>query len=174
MGDVVFLPNHRKASRDQAIALREYAQDLDNALLKITDTPSKRWIFMMINQEQFRFVSRAIMDCRNVATTYAVWNASLTYVRMDTGEILASREQLAKDARTLPCHVSTAMGELVKIGALVRKRIGRHVIYSINPSVGWAGGEGTRQEAVTDVAPVKLRLVPKPLELEGMISAAKP
>ena len=187
MGDVVFLPKHCKATRDQAIALRELARDLDipdearhildNALFKITDKPSKRWTFVMINQQQFRFVAQAISERPDAGKTLMVWNCAMTYARMDTGEILASREQLAKDARTLPRHVSTAMGELVKIGALLRKRIGRHVIYSINPNVGWAGGEGTRQEAAEFVAPVKLRLVPKEpeqLELEDAINSTEP
>ena len=187
MGDVVFLPQHCKATRGQAIAIREYAIDLDlpnearrildNALFKITDTQSKRWTFVMINQQQFRYVSKAIQGCRNVATTYAVWNAAMTYARMDTGEILASRDQLAQDAGTRAEHVSRAMSDLVKIGALVRKRIGRHVIYSINPNVGWAGGEGTRQEAAEFVQSVKLRLVPKEpeqLELEDAINSTEP
>ena len=175
MGDVVFLPKHCKATRDQAIALRELARDLDNALFKITDKPSKRWMFTMINPVQFRYVAKAISNGRDAGKTLMVWNCALTYVRMDTGEIMATRAQLAGDAETSVQEVSRAMGELVKIGALLRKRIGRHVIYSINPNVGWAGGEGTRQEAAEFVQPVKLRLVskePKQLDLEDAIAEA--
>ena len=134
MGNVVSLPRHSRASREQAEQLRQYAFDLElspearaelnNALYRVTETPGRRWMFVMISPEQFRFVGKAIQSCRNVATTYAVWNAAVTYMRQDTGEILASREKLAEDAGTLPRHVSTAMSELEKIGAVVRERRG--------------------------------------------------
>ncbi len=169
MGNVVALPKYCRATRDQAKAVREFVRELDipaeardildNALYKITETPGKRWTFVMLNQEQFRFVKKATKETKRPDQTWAVFTMAMTHVRMDTGEILATREQLAEDAGTLPCHVSTAMTSLVKIGALVRKRFGRRVVYSINPHVGWAGGEGTRLEAATDVP--MLKLVPK-------------
>jgi hypothetical protein len=164
MGDIVRLPKHSRASREQAERLRQLALELelspeargelDNALYRITGPPGRRWVFVMISPEQFRFISKAIQDCRNVATTFAVWNAVITYMRMDTGEIATSREQLAKDAGTLP---STAMGELTKIGAIIRHRRGRRTVYFVNPNVGWNGGEGSRREAAR-TAP-ELRLV---------------
>ena len=169
MGNVVALPKHSRASREQAERLRQYAleldlsiearAELDNVLYKVTETPGRRWLFVMISPEQFRFVTKAIQGCRNVATTHMVWTSAITYMRMDTGEIMASREQLAEDTGTQPCNVSTAMSELVKIGAIIRERRGRKTAYFVNPTVGWNGGEGARQEAAKD-AP-KLRLVPK-------------
>lgn len=117
---------------------------LDNAIHSITHIPGARAIFTMITNDQFRYVSKEIQKCRNVATTYAVWNAAVTYVRQDTGEILASREQLAKDADTLVCHVSTAMTDLEKIGAILKSKRGRNVVYKVNPHVAWNGGEGAR------------------------------
>ncbi len=180
MGNVVLLPKHSRATRDQAEQVRQFMLDLDipadarahvdNALYRISEIPGHRWLFVMINPEQFRFVTKAVQGCRNVATTLAVWNTAISYIRMDTGEILASREKLAEDAGTLPCHVSTAMSDLVRIGAIVRHRRGRKMVYSVNPHVGWAGGEGARQEAAKD-AP-KLRLVSEQLDLEDAINAA--
>ncbi|MEI8397343.1 MAG: helix-turn-helix domain-containing protein [Rhodospirillaceae bacterium] len=126
----------------------------------------------MISPEQFRFVKRATQQTARPDQTWSVFTIAITYLRMDTGEILASREQLAEEVGTLPRNVSTAMSDLVKIGAIVRHRRGRHVVYSINPHVGWAGGEGARQEAAKD-AP-KLRLVSEQLVLEDAIAAAPP
>jgi len=167
MGEVVKLPRQKRLGKEQADTLRQLAfefdlgedarAEIDNTLYRLTEEPSERWPFVKISPEQFRYVTRAIRDCRNVATTLSVWIAAITYVRMDTGEILATREQLAADADTLPCHISRAMTELVKIGAIIRHRRGRKVVYSINPNVGWNGGEGTRQAAARK-APV-LRLV---------------
>jgi hypothetical protein len=180
MGNVVALPRHSRASREQADQLRQYALDLelspearaelDNALYRVTETPGRRWMFVMISPEQFRFVTKAVQGCRNVATTLAVWNTAITYMRQDTGEIVASREKLAEDAGTLPRHVSTAMSDLTNIGAITRLRRGRRMAYFVNPNVGWNGGEGARQEAAKD-AP-KLRLVPQQLDLEDAIRAA--
>jgi len=42
----------------------------------------------------------------------------------------------------------------------------------MNPHVGWAGGEGARQEAAKD-AP-KLRLVTEQLDIEDAINATSP
>jgi len=166
MGNVVTLPKHSRASREQAEQLRQYAFDLelspearaelDNALHKITETPGRRWLFVMINPEQFRFVTKAVQGCRNVATTLAVWNTAISYIRMDTGEILASRDLIAEHVGTQPCNVSTAISELVKIGAIVRQRRGRRMAYFVNPNVGWNGGEGARQEAAKEAPQLRL------------------
>jgi len=180
MGNVVLLPKHSRATRDQAEQVRQFMLDLDipadarahvdNALYRISETPGRRWLFTMINPEQFRAVSKAIQGVRKSELTLRTWNAAVTYVRMDTGEIVATREQMASDAGTNVQEVSRAMGELAKIGAIVRHRRGRQVVYSINPHVGWAGGEGARQEAAKD-AP-KLRLVSDQLDIEDAINAA--
>ena len=181
MGNVVALPRHSRATREQAEQVRQFMLDLDipadarahvdNALFKITETPGQRWLFVMINPDQFRFVAKAISQRPDAGKTFMIWNCALTYVRMDTGEIVATREQLANDAQARVEHVSRAMGELVKIGAIVRHRRGRNVVYSVNPKVGWAGGEGTRQEAAK--AAPQLRLVPQQLDIEDAI-AGKP
>ena len=166
MGNVVSLPRHSRATREQAMLVRQLVLDLeipedaraliDNALYKITETPGKRWLFVMINPEQFRFVSKAIQGVRKSELTLRTWNAAITYIRMDTGEILATRERLAEDAGTNVQEVSRAMGELSKIGAIVRHRRGRKMVYSVNPSVGWSGGEGTRQEAAREAPQLRL------------------
>ena len=70
---------------------------------------------MKISPEQFGYVVQAIYSMGMPDLTLRVWNAALVRLRMDTGEILATREQLASDAHTLPRHVSTAMTALTKI-----------------------------------------------------------
>jgi hypothetical protein len=166
MGSVVVLPKQSRATRQQAEQLRQLAFDLempdearahlDNALYRITETPGRRWLFVMINPDQFRFVSKAIQGTRNVATTFAVWNSAISYIRMDTGEIMASREKIAEEVGAAPRTVSTAMSDLVKIGAIVRHRRGRSVAYFVNPNVGWNGGEGARQEAAKEAPQLRL------------------
>ncbi|KAF0146698.1 MAG: hypothetical protein FD153_45 [Rhodospirillaceae bacterium] len=167
MGDVVPLPKRKRLQREQADTLRQLIFDfglnetvqaeIDNAIYRHTVDPSERWLFVKISPEQFGYVVRAIYSLKMPDLTLRVWNAALVHLRMDTGEILADRERPASDAHTLPCHVSTAMTALTKIGAILKTRRGKRVVYSINPNVGWNGGEGTRQTAAKE-AP-KLRLV---------------
>ncbi|KAF0146122.1 MAG: hypothetical protein FD153_164 [Rhodospirillaceae bacterium] len=166
MGEVVRLPRQKRLAREQADAFRQMAfefdlpddmrAEIDNAIYRLTEEPGERWLFVKISPEQFRYVTRAIRECRNVATTLSVWTAAITYMRTDTGEILATREQLAADVDTLPCNVSTAMSDLARIGAILRHRRGRKVVYSINPTVGWNGGEGSRQAAVRKAPALRL------------------
>jgi hypothetical protein len=135
----------------------EAREELNNALYNVTNTNSRRWVFVMINPEQFRFVTQAIADRKDAGKTLMIWNNAITYIRMDTGEIMADRAQLAKDARTNTDEVSRAMTELTKIGAIYKEKRGRKTAYFVNPNVGWAGGEGGRIEAAKGVP--KLRLV---------------
>jgi len=166
MGEVVRLSHRKRLGKEQVDAFRQLALDfdlgedaraeIDNALYRLTEEPSERWPFVKISPEQFRYVTKAILEMRDSFQTLRIWNAAITYVRMDTGEILATREQLAAAADMLPRHVSTAMTELVKIGAIIRYRRGRKVVYSINPTVGWNGGEGSRQAAARKAPALRL------------------
>ena len=166
MGNVVALPKHSRATREQAEQLRQLVFELDipaearahidNALYRITETPGKRWLFVMINPDQFRYVAQAIADAPDAGKTLMVWNCALTHVRQDTGEIMASRDKLAEEARTKPNNVSTALSRLAQIGAVVRQRRGRNMAYFVNPNVGWNGGEGTRQEAAKEAPQLRL------------------
>ena len=174
MSDIVTLPKRKRFKREQADTFRQLAfefefadearAEIDNAIYRLTEEPGERWLFMKISQMQFRYVASAIRECQRATSVFSVWNsvfsvwnAAITYIRQDTGEILATRECLATDAGIHSDEVSRAMTTLTKIGAILKTRRGQRVVYSINPHVGWNGGEGTRQAAVKE-AP-KLRLV---------------
>jgi hypothetical protein len=167
MAKVYKLPKHCRATVAKARQAREALANidftpearaiLDNALYVITDNPGERAVFTMISNDQFRYVAKAIMGVKKSETTLRVWNVAITYTRQDTGEILATREKLADDAGTDADEVSRAMGELSKIGAILKEKRGRNVVYKVNPHVAWNGGEGARLAAAKN-AP-KLRLV---------------
>lgn len=116
--------------------------------------PAARWSYVMLNPDQLRTVLRLINGCPHPALTLRVWSALVIYVRMDTGEIMASRARLAEDAETTPQEVSRALTRLADMGILLRLKPGR---YGINPYVGWAGSLAKRETAAKD-APL-LRLV---------------
>jgi|SRR4051812_38146022 hypothetical protein len=107
-------------------------------------TPPEAWGFVMLNPEQQRLVLRAINRSEKPLITLRVWNAAISHIRYDTGEIMASRERLAKDADTNPDEASRALSRLTQIGALLRLKPGR---YAINPHVGWQGSLRKREHS---------------------------
>ena len=129
---------------------------IDNAIYRLTDEPKERWPFVRISPAQFLFVMKATGQAKRPDLTLRVWHAALAYMRWDSGEILATRERLAEDAGTTDGEVSRAMTALTKIGAILKTHRGQRVVYSINPNVGWNGGEGTRQTAVKEAPVLKL------------------
>jgi hypothetical protein len=129
----------------------ETRDDLADALGRFA--PPESWSFAMLNPDQQRAVLIAIDSGPRPLVTLKVWNAAISHLRYDTGEIMAGRKRLAQDARITPEHVSRALSRLAEIGALLKLRPGR---YAINPNAGWAGSLVQRQEAAKDVPPVRL------------------
>ena len=115
--------------------------------------PPETWSFVMLNPDQQRLVLKAIDNGPRPLTTLKVWNAAISHIRYDTGEIMAGRERLAEDADTNPDEVSRALSRLTEIGALIKLRPGR---YAINPHVGWTGSLVKRQEAAKDASELRL------------------
>lgn len=119
MENVLLLPKRGRLRLEQADAIRkmvfmfslsEDAQtEIDNAIHQLTEQPDERWPFMKLSPTAFRAVLKATRNTKRPHLTWAVWSAAITYMRFDTGEILATRAQLALDANTAPQNVSTAM-----------------------------------------------------------------
>jgi len=137
---------------DMPLDLPQEARDsLSKALGKFA--PPETWGFVMLNPEQQRIVLKAIDSGERPLVTLKVWNAAISHIRYDTGEIMAGRTRLAEDAGITPEHVSRALVRLTEIGALLRLRRGR---YAINPHVGWTGSLMKRQESAKTVPALRL------------------
>lgn len=121
---------------------QETLDDLAEALGRFL--PPETWSFVMLNPDQQRYVLKAIHASARPFNTLLVWNACISRLHYDTGEIMASRTQLAEDAQTTVQEVSRALSKLAEIGALVKLERAR---YAINPYVGWMGSLAKRQEA---------------------------
>src|SRR5689334_22897318 len=59
--------------------------------------PPESWGFVMLNPEQQRMVLKAINKSDRPLLTFRVWNAAISHLRYDTGEIMAGRDRLAVD-----------------------------------------------------------------------------
>jgi len=139
MVDVIVLPKWKRLKKEQANAFRQLAFDfdlsedvraeIDNALYKLTEDHGERWLFVKISPNQWLAVMKATQCVERPDLTFRIWNAAVIHARQDTGEVLATRSELAGDAGTHPDHVSRAMTALTKIGAIIRTRRGQRVVY---------------------------------------------
>jgi hypothetical protein len=122
---------------------------LNNALSSYAPAP---WPFIMLNRIEARRIQQRIQAGKRPGITLAVWLAVLSYTAYGTGEIEASREELAKQAGTTERSVSRALVQLARIGALQAVGRGR---YEIHPSVAWHGPLASREAAARKLTPVE-------------------
>jgi hypothetical protein len=112
----------------------------------------KPWPFVMLSREQAREIQRRILDGARPGVTLSVWLAALSYAAHGTGEIEATRQELAEQARTNEDEVSRALSRLVELGALLRTGRGR---YMVHPAAAWSGPLASREAAERKLTPVE-------------------
>ena len=106
------------------------------------------WTFVMIGPRE----NQAVVDwlrenSRRPQAAMAVWAMLFTSMRTDTGDILWSRAEIAEHVGIASDNVSRIMTELVGIGAVSRRRVGRSVRYRMNPVIGTKLGGQVRDKA---------------------------
>lgn len=100
-----------------------------------TQTP-EGWTFIMLSPSQNAAVVRWLMENSSRPLVAArLWARLFEVIRHDTGEVLASRAELAAHLGVEPDNVSRLMGELASINAIRRERQGRGVRYFMNSTV---------------------------------------
>jgi hypothetical protein len=142
MGELV------KFKRKRGDAVKEAAQLLldlpiglpDAARDALADVVQRRqqpepWPFVMIAPEAVRATMRAIEETKRPGSTLKVFVTALTYVR-EGGEVMAGAKRIAADTGVPAAEVYRAMGELVKLGAMVKLKPGR---YAVAAAVAWNG-----------------------------------
>lgn len=107
------------------------------ALLDREHATANGWSFVMLGPEQNRIVLRWILDhAKRQRVSTALWAEFFCHMRRDTGEIIMSREAMAKAVGVPPRTVSECLTELLGMGALIRCQQGRVVRWFMNPRVG--------------------------------------
>lgn len=118
----------RKLGMDSAAA-----EDLAAAYLADT---RNAWTFVMLSPAQNDAVVEWLSDqSMRPQAAVRLWSHLFTCMRMDTGEILKSREELAERLGVQPRHVSSLMTELASINAVRREKRGREVRYFMNSTI---------------------------------------
>lgn len=109
------------------------------------------WTFVMLSPGQNAEVVAWIMDkSKRPLKCARLWSELFVYMRNDTGEILASRAELAEKVGLRGSEVSECMTELETVKAIRRVRDGRRVRYFMNANVATraTGSARDRQQEV--------------------------
>lgn len=137
--------------RHSAEELRDEAPDLARDLLHVIDrhTASEDgWRFVLFGPMQNRLVVRWIdAHAKRPRLSQLLWAELFCNFHPMTGEVLLSRERMATAVGARPEHVSAALSELLRFGALIRRQEGRDVRWFINPLVATALTGAARDDA---------------------------
>ena len=151
---------------DQAQHLRQLVLSFDLpeepvrqivAAIDRTTAAENGWTFVMISPDAFNAVVRHLLDnARRPKVAVALWSTLFTRLRHDTGEVVATRDELAAELGVRPQEISSALGELVAVNAVLRWRVGRETRYGINPNVGTSLSGKHRDVAQRQAGPLRL------------------
>jgi uncharacterized protein YoxC len=90
---------------------------------------SEEWVMVGVHQfAMMNVVANHMRREKDAHLVLAVWNMAIGYIKNNTGEIMASSEQLADDVNFTPDEVDQALKFLEQIGAFVRAKSGRYAI----------------------------------------------
>lgn len=107
-----------------------------DAAAKAHAQSSENWIFVMLSPQQNAEVVRWInRNSKRPHKAVELWATLLEHLRMDTGEIMATRKELAERVSVSPENISSIMTELAAINAVRREKQGRTVRYFLNPDI---------------------------------------
>src|SRR4051794_21298684 len=156
---IVKLNTRRQRLRaEQAAQLRQLVLEFEgldgNAAGRIVaaidrETAAPReWPFVMISPAQnASVVGQLTAHSGRPKMAARLWAQLFLHLRLDTGQIVASREELAAEVGAKPNRVSEIMGELVRMRAVIREQEGRRVQWFLNPLVGTGMSGAVRDKA---------------------------
>lgn len=172
--ELVTRPERLRKGQDEALrqALLPFEDEIPGTvfreLLTLIDRRSatrNKWTFVMLSPEQNGIVVNYLAKHSDrPILAMQVWALCFQYLRMDTGEIMLTRDEMAEKVGVHADHLSRVMTELVSFGAITRRRerVGGLrgpglVRYFMNPRVATHLGGAERDKAQAD-APL-LRLI---------------
>ena len=104
--------------------------------MNLRPAPKADWIFVMISPQQNAAVVQWLEEhSKRPMKAMKLWAELFTCMRMDTGEILRSRAELAERIGMTPQDLSKTMTELASINAIRREKDGRKVRYFMNSNI---------------------------------------
>ena len=173
-------PKPARLRSEQAAKVRQAVLELDfdpeairPVLLSIdrNTAASRGWTFVMLSPSQNAAVVGWLRHhSKRPGVAIHLWAELLTGLRIDTGQVLLTRTQLAERVGVPPRSVSEILTELEDIGAISRRRQptpgvrgkGSLEIF-INPNVATHLTGTARDTAQAEAKPVEAQTTPKPV-----------
>jgi DNA-binding transcriptional ArsR family regulator len=147
--------------RQLVISFEDIDQDAAGRLVAAIDRCDAAylgWTFVMLSPEQNRDVVRWLrQNSDRPLVAHELWAELFLHLNRQTGEVMATREELAAAIGSDARSVSRIIGQLEQRGAVIKRKEGRTVRYFLNPKVATHLPAG-RREAAQAQAP-ELRLV---------------
>lgn len=107
-----------------------------DAAAKFHAQSTETWIFVMMSAAQnVEVIDWLQKHSSQPHKAVMLWATLLTHLRMDTGEIMATRQRLSERIGIEPRHISSIITELASINAIRREKDGRRVKYFLNPNI---------------------------------------
>lgn len=129
-------------------------------LVRVVDRETrseKGWPFVMLSPRQNKeVVSWIFSNSKHPRKCARLWAELFVCMRNDTGEILATRGELAAAVGVPPDEVSRMMGELASTNAVIKVKDGRRVRYFMNANVATTLPGKARDDAQQDAGPLLL------------------
>jgi len=128
-----------------------------------------KWTFVMLSPEQNgQVVEYLVANSTQPLVAVRVWAICFQYLRIDTGEIMLTRDELAEKVGIDSANLSRIMSELEAFGAISRRRQkiggmkGRGMVrYFMNPRVA-THLAGAERDKAQDDAPLLRLVLPEP------------
>lgn len=105
-------------------------------LFRLRETPTA-WSFIMLGPTENAIVLEAIVsEARRLKVSALLWSAMLCRIAPDTGEIKMTRKEMMDAANTKHSgHITVALSEFHKWGALIKDRRGTATHWFFNPRI---------------------------------------
>lgn len=106
------------------------------------------WTFIMINAEQnFAVVKWLNQNSKRRNEAVLLWALLFDNVHRETGQIMLSRQEMAKEINVHAQSITNIMSELESIKAIIKQKEGRGVTYYMNPNVATHLNQEERDKA---------------------------
>jgi len=115
------------------------------------------WTFIMISPEQnLTVVNWLTSKSKRPLKSVKLWALLFDNVHRETGQIMLTRQELSEKIEEKPYNISRIMTELESIGAILKKKDGRGVIYYMNPNVANHYPQEIREQKQKEAPKLKL------------------
>jgi hypothetical protein len=131
-----------------------------DAQLKANAQNQENWIFVMLSAKENAAVIRWInANSSRPRQAVELWATILENLRIDTGEIMRTRQELAERVGMKANDLTKLMTELASINAIRKEKAGRSVTYFLNPQIATHLPNKAARAAARDAAGPLLKMM---------------